>query len=243
MFFDATDTHGRQRGRRASSSCSPAACRPTTASARRRPLPPLVVLHWGDGHQLPGLRHLGAGQVHAVHRRRHADPRHVHRLAGGDARRPAKQNPTSGALACAPVHTVVAGDTLASIAYASTATRRMWRPLAAFNGIDDPLRLPPGHGAAAARRRRPAGRGCDVAEAQVSNAFTGRRRRHAAAGRPRAAARVRAYVDDSLQPARPVRSCGSATRTARVLAKSGVKIGSKLVVVGDEQRIDARRSR
>jgi nucleoid-associated protein YgaU len=39
------------------------------------------------------------------------------------------------------VRTIVAGDSLASIAYKEYGDPAMWRPLAAFNGIDDPLRL------------------------------------------------------------------------------------------------------
>ena len=54
---------------------------------------------------------------------------------------PRKQNPTSGGLALTSVRTVVAGDSLASIAYTEYGDPTMWRPLAAFNGIDDPLRL------------------------------------------------------------------------------------------------------
>ena len=54
---------------------------------------------------------------------------------------PPKQNPTSGGLTLTSVRTVVAGDSLASIAYREYGDPAMWRALAAFNGIDDPLRL------------------------------------------------------------------------------------------------------
>ena len=54
---------------------------------------------------------------------------------------PLKQNPTSGSLTLTSVRTVVAGDSLASIAYREYGDPGMWRPLALFNGIDDPLRL------------------------------------------------------------------------------------------------------
>jgi nucleoid-associated protein YgaU len=56
----------------------------------------------------------------------------------------AKQNPTSGGLATRGGHTVVAGDSLASIAYREYGTPAYWRALAEANGIDDPLRLRPG---------------------------------------------------------------------------------------------------
>ena len=55
-----------------------------------------------------------------------------------------KQNPTSGAIAAHRSHLVIAGDTLASLAYAEYGDATLWRPLAAFNGIDDPLRIPEG---------------------------------------------------------------------------------------------------
>ena len=42
------------------------------------------------------------------------------------------------------VHRLVAGETLASVAYAEYGDPTQWRPLAAYNGIDDPMRLRPG---------------------------------------------------------------------------------------------------
>jgi nucleoid-associated protein YgaU len=54
------------------------------------------------------------------------------------------QNPTSGGPAARRVHRVVAGDTLASIAWREYGDPAMWRALADRNGIDDPMRLRPG---------------------------------------------------------------------------------------------------
>ena len=42
------------------------------------------------------------------------------------------------------VHKVISGDSLASIAYREYGDPSMWRPLAAANNIDDPIRLPVG---------------------------------------------------------------------------------------------------
>jgi hypothetical protein len=56
----------------------------------------------------------------------------------------AKQNPSSGGRAGHRVHRMVAGDTLASLAYAEYGDPGRWRHLAEANGIDDPLRLPVG---------------------------------------------------------------------------------------------------
>jgi len=56
----------------------------------------------------------------------------------------AKQNPTSGALAGRRTHVVAAGDSLHSLAFREYDDPGLWRGLAAFNDIDDPLRLAPG---------------------------------------------------------------------------------------------------
>ena len=55
-----------------------------------------------------------------------------------------RQNPTSGSYAVRKVHRTIAGDTLAGIAYAEYGDPTQWRPLAAYNGIDDPQRIRPG---------------------------------------------------------------------------------------------------
>jgi nucleoid-associated protein YgaU len=54
------------------------------------------------------------------------------------------QNPTSGALATRRTHTVVQGDTLASVAFAEYRDPTKWRALAEANDIDDPMSLPVG---------------------------------------------------------------------------------------------------
>ncbi|MGH8899277.1 MAG: LysM peptidoglycan-binding domain-containing protein [Egibacteraceae bacterium] len=55
-----------------------------------------------------------------------------------------RQNPTSGGLAPLRMHTVVAGDTLQSVAYTEYGSPTLWRAIAEENQIDDPLRLRPG---------------------------------------------------------------------------------------------------
>lgn len=55
-----------------------------------------------------------------------------------------KQNPTSGSQGTTASHRVVAGDTLASIAYGEYEDATLWRAIADANGIDDPLRLAEG---------------------------------------------------------------------------------------------------
>jgi hypothetical protein len=55
-----------------------------------------------------------------------------------------KQNPTSGSLTALRSHTMVQGDSLASVAYREYGDPTMWRALADVNRIDDPLRVRPG---------------------------------------------------------------------------------------------------
>jgi nucleoid-associated protein YgaU len=55
-----------------------------------------------------------------------------------------RQNPTSGSPNALRGHTMVEGDTLASVAYREYGNPTLWRALADANGIDDPLRVRPG---------------------------------------------------------------------------------------------------
>jgi hypothetical protein len=54
------------------------------------------------------------------------------------------KNPTSHAVDMRRVHTVVEGETVASVAYAELGDPGYWRALATANNIDDPLRVRPG---------------------------------------------------------------------------------------------------
>lgn len=51
------------------------------------------------------------------------------------------QNPTSGALEASRTHRLLAGDTLASLAWREYGDPSGWRAIAEANDIDDPLRL------------------------------------------------------------------------------------------------------
>ena len=57
---------------------------------------------------------------------------------------PEKTNPTSGSIAGRRTYVLAAGDSLHSVAYAEYSDPGLWRALAIFNGIDDPLRISPG---------------------------------------------------------------------------------------------------
>lgn len=55
-----------------------------------------------------------------------------------------RQNPTSGSTFARNRHVLVAGETLATLAYREYGDPNRWRDVAAHNGIDDPLRVRPG---------------------------------------------------------------------------------------------------
>jgi hypothetical protein len=55
-----------------------------------------------------------------------------------------KQNPTSGGRTGERIHRLAPRETLDQVAYANFGQTGLWRALAAFNGIDDPLRLQAG---------------------------------------------------------------------------------------------------
>jgi nucleoid-associated protein YgaU len=57
---------------------------------------------------------------------------------------PKGTNPTSGSIAGRRVRIVGAGDTLHSISWDEFGNAALWRALAQFNGINDPLRVKPG---------------------------------------------------------------------------------------------------
>jgi len=56
----------------------------------------------------------------------------------------ARQNPTSGSRPGMRVHVLTEGETLHSVAWTEYRQARYWRGLAAFNDIDDPMRVEPG---------------------------------------------------------------------------------------------------
>ena len=56
----------------------------------------------------------------------------------------AGQNPTSGALSATASRQLLAGDSLAGIAYQEYGSAALWRATADANRIDDPMRVAPG---------------------------------------------------------------------------------------------------
>ena len=140
IFFDATDTLDGSVVARVEQLFG--CCVPTDQSlGQKKASPPLVVLHWGKVTSFAAF----VTSVQAKYTLFTPDGTPIRATCSvaleempGD---PLNQNPTSGALAARSLHTVVAGDSLASIAYREYGDPTLWRPLAAFNNIDDPIRL------------------------------------------------------------------------------------------------------
>jgi nucleoid-associated protein YgaU len=143
MFFDASDPE-------LGSVVEPVeelfrCCVPTEDTVQsKKAVPPLVQLNWGTIVSFPAF----ITSVQAKYTLFSSDGTPIRATCSvsmeempGD---PLGQNPTSGALSAHAVHKVISGDSLASIAYREYGDPSMWRPLAAANSIDDPIRLPVG---------------------------------------------------------------------------------------------------
>lgn len=140
MFLDASDTHDDFVVKTVEKLFS--CLVPTRESHRnKKPSPPWVVFHWGN-------MSFFTAYVHSV------SVKYTLFTAGGMPIRgtatvnleeiskvPKGQNPTSGALLAHRMHTVLSGDTLASIAWHEYGDPTMWREIATANRIDNPMRL------------------------------------------------------------------------------------------------------
>ena len=109
------------------------------------PMPFLVVFNWGQVKSFAAY----ISQVQAKYTRFAANGIPIRAICTVsleeiDVTPDPKQNPTSGALWSEDVHTVVSGDSLALIAYREYGSPQLWRPLATYNDIDDPMRVPAG---------------------------------------------------------------------------------------------------
>ncbi|MFT4295580.1 MAG: peptidase M23 [Micropruina sp.] len=119
---------------------------PTPESvAQKKPSPPLVVLHWGSTASFPAFVTSVSAKLTLFSADgtpiRAACAVQLEEMPGEEFR---KQNPTSGSYDVRRVHRTVAGDTLASVAFAEYGDPAAWRALADFNAVDDPLRVPAG---------------------------------------------------------------------------------------------------
>jgi hypothetical protein len=109
--------------------------------------PPLLSFMWGSSKALEGfLGYLSSVAVNYTLFRMDGTPIRatctISLIEVPDP--PARTNPTSGGQAGLHAHVLIEGETLQSVAWAEYRRPDFWRALAAFNGIDDPFRVPPG---------------------------------------------------------------------------------------------------
>jgi nucleoid-associated protein YgaU len=106
-----------------------------------KPMPPLVVFKWGGITSFPAY----VTQVNAKYTRFASNGIPIRAVCTVNLEempsQSGQQNPTSGVLAVERVHTMIAGDNLALVAYQEYGDPAMWRPLAAYNRVDDPMRI------------------------------------------------------------------------------------------------------
>jgi nucleoid-associated protein YgaU len=122
--------------------------RPTSSSiSKKLPNPPILTFEWGSNKVLADFRGY-LKSVSAKYTMFRADGTPIRATASISLEEvpnePAGQNPTSGSLNSRRSHVLRDGDSLQSVAYREYGSPAMWRSLALFNGIDDPLRLVPG---------------------------------------------------------------------------------------------------
>ena len=122
--------------------------KPTASSiSKKLPNPPILTLEWGSNKVLADFRGY-LKSVSAKYTMFRVDGTPIRATATISLEEvpndPAGQNPTSGSLNSRRSHILRDGDSLQSIAYREYGSPALWRSLAIFNGIDDPLRLVPG---------------------------------------------------------------------------------------------------
>lgn len=146
VFLDATDPTRRPASiknalKKLFDACGPL---PDTVDSNV-PSPPFVIFGWGTTISFPSY----LKSVTVKYTMFHPDGTPLRANASLSlVEVPAKksfQNPTSGGLAALRTHTVVDGDSLASIAHRQYGRPNNWRAIAEANAIDDPMRLPPGN--------------------------------------------------------------------------------------------------
>lgn len=141
MFLDASDTHDDSVVKTVEKLFS--CCVPTDEShEQKKSSPPWVIFHWGGLTSFTGYIH----SVTVKYTLFTPDGLPIRGTATVNLEEIPKeeqpgQNPTSGALSVHRVHTVLTGDTLASIAWREYGDPGMWRAIATVNAIEDPMRL------------------------------------------------------------------------------------------------------
>jgi len=111
------------------------------------PQPPLLTFTWGQNDVLTGFKAYlkSVSAKYTMFAPSGTPTRATANITLEEAPLPpGKTNPTSGAIQGRSVHVMREGESLQSVAYDEFGDPTVWRGIAAFNGIDDPLRLVPG---------------------------------------------------------------------------------------------------
>lgn len=123
-------------------------CTPSSGSLNHeKPQPPVLHFFWGSNKHLSDHKFY-LESVSAKYTMFRADGTPVRATADISLKEvptePEGTNPTSGSIHTRRTHVIAEGDTLQSIAFREYDKPSLWRGIAAFNAIDDPLRLNPG---------------------------------------------------------------------------------------------------
>jgi nucleoid-associated protein YgaU len=145
VFLDATATHDNSVERAVEKLMK--GCVPTPASlGRKKPASPWVRFQWGTTRTTSFDGVLSSLSV--SYTLFDVDGRPLRATCALSIEEasvgPAGQNPTSGARTARSTHTLVAGDSLALLAWQEYGDATAWRVIAEANGIDDPMALVPG---------------------------------------------------------------------------------------------------
>jgi nucleoid-associated protein YgaU len=122
--------------------------KPTKVSVnKKQPSPPILAFEWGTNPALAGFRGFlkSVTAKYTLFKQDGTPVRATAQIAMEEVPTdPKGQNPTSGTIDSRRTHHINEGDSLHSIAFQEYGDPRLWRSLATYNGIDDPLRVRPG---------------------------------------------------------------------------------------------------
>ncbi len=146
IFFDAFETGGGSIGEDVATLLE--WTKPTAQSVQqKKPEPPILTLDWGRNKALAEF-HGYLKSVSAKYTMFDGSGNPLRVSANVTLEEvpndPSGQNPTSGSREGRGRHVLTEGETLQSIAWGEYHDATLWRALAAFNGLDDPMRVPIG---------------------------------------------------------------------------------------------------
>jgi hypothetical protein len=143
VFLDGTKKPGSSQVRRQVEQLMTCCEVDPQSISQDRPSPPWVRFSWGAFTTVQFVAYVESVSATYSLFSPTGDPlRATCQLSLKEVPQPTKgQNPTSGARSAQRVHTVVTGDSLASLAFREYGDPTVWRAIATANDIDDPMRL------------------------------------------------------------------------------------------------------